>query len=243
MEEKKQNNKNYKLQLNNDYEDKYEENYKDSFNEDGTKNKDNMKGDNQLNNNDDYNHHRTLNYMINHRNRQTINKSKNDIIGSSTVNNNLSNTLAIQEDKLSEHRSNYRINKIDDNLKKRLFYISEETSYPPYDIEKLESNNHDFELYRVIIAVAGFKKEDLQIVLNEDCLVIKGAARSSDRVLLHKGISSKSFEKIFQLADSMSIRHSFLRDGLLCIDIIRHIMRKNVQNIEIITGSDVLMEI
>lgn len=136
-----------------------------------------------------------------------------------------------------------RINKIDDNLKKRLFHISEDTSYPPYDIEKLDSDSDNIELYRVIIAVAGFKKEDLQIVLNEDYLIIKGIARTGNRVLLHKGISSKGFEKVFQLADSMSVLHSFLRDGLLCIDITRHIIRKNVQNIEIITGSDVLIEI
>lgn len=207
MEDKKQNNKNYKLQLNHKYEG-YEDQYERKY--------------------EDYEPN------VNNENMKNV---KNEYNG-----NLIKNTLALQENKITEHRSNYKINKIDDNLKKRLFHISEETSYPPYDIEKLESNNHDFELYRVIIAVAGFKKEDLQIILNEDCLVIKGAARSSDRVLLHKGISSKSFEKIFQLADSMSIRHSFLRDGLLCIDIIRHIMRKNVQNIEIMTGSDVLVE-
>ncbi|UFX98598.1 Hsp20 family protein [Candidatus Gromoviella agglomerans] len=128
-----------------------------------------------------------------------------------------------------------------DNENKRLLYSLEESSFPPYDIEKLQSDLVDKEYYRVSLAVAGVKKEDLQVYIQGTYLIVKAVARKEvDRIFLHKGISSKGFEKIFQLSESMVVRHSFFRDGLLCVDVIRNLSRQNIKAIPIISESDLL---
>jgi HSP20 family molecular chaperone IbpA len=129
-----------------------------------------------------------------------------------------------------------------DFSKKRLFYVEDDNSYPRYDIEKIESGSFDYEYYRITIALAGFKKEDLQITFSDSTLFVRGRSRKNDeRELLHKGISTKGFEKIFELSDSMHVRSSFMKDGLLFIDIIRTMARKNAENIEIMSSPEMLI--
>jgi molecular chaperone IbpA len=131
---------------------------------------------------------------------------------------------------------------IDDTLRRRLFYSKEESSYPLYNIEKLYTQSDHGEYYRISVAVAGFRKEDLDVTLCDFSLRITAAhLQQDDRVFLHKGISSRGFDKVFQLNDSMSIEHSFLRDGILNIDLLRNIAEnKNITRISILTEEDIL---
>lgn len=95
-----------------------------------------------------------------------------------------------------------------------------ETSYPPYNIERLAENE-----YRITMAVAGFSTSEIKIEVKEQSLQVKGekAAESKEREFLHRGIASRSFERRFQLADHVEVVKADLKDGLLHIDLLRNI--------------------
>ena len=98
---------------------------------------------------------------------------------------------------------------------------AEQDNYPPFDIEKLSDDS-----YRITLAVAGFKREDLDIVAQQNMLVITGRraeSRSRDGNFLHVGIATRAFERRFELADFVRVTSADLRDGLLSIELMREI--------------------
>src|SRR5579862_9757012 len=84
--------------------------------------------------------------------------------------------------------------------------------YPPYNIERTDEN-----AYRIEIAVAGFKPEELDIEVKENLLTVQGrkAANDQARHYLHRGLAERNFERRFQLADYVVVTEAELRDGLL----------------------------
>jgi molecular chaperone IbpA len=96
-------------------------------------------------------------------------------------------------------------------------------SYPPYNIEKLGEDD-----YRIVMAVAGFKRDDLNIVLQGGELTVSGRIRDKDRAgeavqVLHRGIATRSFERTFRLADYIQVKGADMEDGLLIISLEREI--------------------
>jgi molecular chaperone IbpA len=93
-------------------------------------------------------------------------------------------------------------------------------SYPPYNIEKLSDDT-----YRIVVAVAGFSEEEINITVQDNTLVISGkAARDKNKVeYLYRGIAGRAFEKHFQLADFIKTGAAFMENGLLKIELIREI--------------------
>jgi molecular chaperone IbpA len=94
-------------------------------------------------------------------------------------------------------------------------------NYPPVNIERLGEDQ-----YRITLAVAGFSREDLDIVAQQNMLTISG--RKADepeqsRQYLHQGIGARSFERRFELADFVRVQSADLKDGLLMIDLVREI--------------------
>lgn len=110
----------------------------------------------------------------------------------------------------------------------RLFTMLEAASktegqgYPPYNIESLEENR-----YRIELAVAGFKPEELNIEARENVLIVTGrkAANdgSGDRRFLHRGLAERDFERRFQLADYVVVTDAKLENGLLAIGLERQL--------------------
>lgn len=94
------------------------------------------------------------------------------------------------------------------------------SSYPPYNIEKLNE-----EKYRITMALAGFRPENLKITTRERLLLIEGQARLTPEGIsyIYRGIAGRAFEKRFQLADSIKVLGSSLEDGILYIDLVREI--------------------
>ena len=92
--------------------------------------------------------------------------------------------------------------------------------YPPYDIIKEGENN-----YKIELAVAGFKKEELSIQLKENTLTIKGETntKNSDGEYLHKNIARRSFSKGFSLADNIEIGSASFEDGVLSVNLTQNI--------------------
>jgi molecular chaperone IbpA len=86
-------------------------------------------------------------------------------------------------------------------------------NYPPYNIIK---NGDDH--YLIELAVAGFSKDDIEIMVKGDNLMITGKPKEyAEKVYLHKGISSRNFERKFTLADTVEVLEADIQDGMLLI--------------------------
>jgi molecular chaperone IbpA len=92
--------------------------------------------------------------------------------------------------------------------------------YPPYNIERTGEND-----YRIEIAVAGFKPEELTIDVKEAVLTVQGrkAANDEPRRYLHRGLAERNFERRFQLAEYVAVTDAHLADGLLQIALKREL--------------------
>jgi molecular chaperone IbpA len=94
--------------------------------------------------------------------------------------------------------------------------------YPPYNIEKLGDDS-----YRIAIAVAGFRPEDLDIEAKDGVLVVKGGVGADPEAgevrYLHRGIAGRAFERRFQLADHVEVQGADLMNGMLLIDLVREL--------------------
>ena len=98
---------------------------------------------------------------------------------------------------------------------------AEQDNYPPFDIEKLGDDS-----YRITLAVAGFKRDEIDIVAHQNMLTISGRRseeRGRDGNFLHMGIASRAFERKFELADFVRVTGAELSDGLLRIELAREI--------------------
>jgi len=105
--------------------------------------------------------------------------------------------------------------------------------YPPYNIEKLGEND-----YRITMAIAGFRPEDVEITAEQNTLTVKGRTKPDDdnAVYLHRGIAGRAFERRFQLADHIRVQNAGMADGLLRIELVREIPEAlKPRNIEIRT--------
>lgn len=93
-------------------------------------------------------------------------------------------------------------------------------NYPPFNIEKRGDD-----AYRITLAVAGFKPEDLDITAQQNLLVVQGRKgdETSDGRFLHVGIAQRGFERRFELADYVRVDSANLEDGLLVIDLVREV--------------------
>ena len=93
-------------------------------------------------------------------------------------------------------------------------------NYPPFNIERSGDD-----AYRITLAVAGFKPEDIDITAQQNMLTVQGrkADDGEEREYLHVGIAQRGFERRFELADYVRVAHADLADGLLVIDLVREV--------------------
>src|SRR5918993_345452 len=118
---------------------------------------------------------------------------------------------------------------------------AEQDNYPPFDIEKLSDDQ-----YRITLAVAGFRRDEIDITALQNMLVITGRKsenRNRDGNFLHVGIATRAFERRFELADFVRVTGAELRDGLLSIDLVREIPEAmKPRKIDIGTGEAATLE-
>lgn len=100
---------------------------------------------------------------------------------------------------------------------------SQENGWPPYNIETTGEN-----AYRIEIAVAGFRPDELTLEVKENLLTVTGRKTANDdagagRTYLHRGLAERDFERRFQLADYVVVRGADLVNGLLSIDLAREL--------------------
>ena len=108
-------------------------------------------------------------------------------------------------------------------------------SYPPYNIEKTDENE-----YRITMAVAGFGEDDIEIVLKDNALVVRGklGRENGGVTYLHRGIAGRSFERRFEISEFVVVTGAHLVDGLLHIELKREVPEElKPQRIAITTGA------
>lgn len=107
-------------------------------------------------------------------------------------------------------------------------------SYPPFNIEAVADN-----AYRITLAVAGFREDDLAITVEDRQLVIRGRQSDDDasRVFLHRGIAARAFQRSFVLADGVEVAGATMENGLLHVDLRRSAPETVVQTIRIGCGT------
>jgi HSP20 family molecular chaperone IbpA len=111
-----------------------------------------------------------------------------------------------------------------DDIERALDRVTRATSdgYPPYNIERLPRSEADPERLRITLAVAGFTREELDVSVEENQLIIRGRQQDDkDRQYLHRGIAARQFQRAFLLADGMQVLGADLKNGLLSVDLAR----------------------
>ena len=112
--------------------------------------------------------------------------------------------------------------------------------YPPYNIERTDEN-----AYRIEIAVAGFRGDELNVEVKENLLTVQGRKTANDdpKRYLHRGLAERNFERRFQLADYVVVTDAALADGLLSISLKREIPEAlKPRRIEISTSATPVIE-
>lgn len=105
--------------------------------------------------------------------------------------------------------------------------------YPPFNIEQTSDYS-----YRISLAVAGFREEDLSITVEDRQLVVRGrqAEDTGERIFLHRGIAARQFQRSFVLADGVEVGEASMENGLLHVDLTQARPETIVQTIQIKKG-------
>ena len=95
---------------------------------------------------------------------------------------------------------------------------AEAPGYPPYNIEKTGDDT-----YRLTMAVAGFRPEELDLVVKDNTMVVSGKVNTEGQKgeMLYRGIAGRAFERRFVLADHIVVDGADLRNGLLHVGLKR----------------------
>ena len=95
------------------------------------------------------------------------------------------------------------------------------SNYPPYNIHSVGDNN-----YKIEIALAGYSKDDIELELKENTLTVRNKPKekvinSDNNGVIHKGISTRQFERAFTISEDIKVKNAELNNGLLNIDLER----------------------
>ena len=117
------------------------------------------------------------------------------------------------------YRSSIGFDRLASLLDNALTADTKNSSYPPYNIEVLDENR-----YAITLAVAGFSQDNLDIQVENGVLTVRGEKNTQEeREYLYHGISNRTFERKFNLADYVEVTNADLSNGLLNIDLKKEI--------------------
>ena len=108
----------------------------------------------------------------------------------------------------------------------RMFDLLEATAraqaadnWPPFDSIRLSEDR-----YRIVMAVAGFARDELDISVQANMLTVSGERKGEpEGEVLHRGIANRPFSRRFELAEHVQVSGAQLKDGLLIIDLRREV--------------------
>ena len=95
------------------------------------------------------------------------------------------------------------------------------SNYPPYNIRKLSDND-----YKIEVALAGYSRDDIELELKDNTLTVRNKSREKvinddSNGVIHKGISTRQFERSFTISEDIKVQNAELKNGLLNIDLER----------------------
>ena len=95
------------------------------------------------------------------------------------------------------------------------------TNYPPYNIKRVNDTD-----YRIEVALAGYSKDDIEVELKDSALTVRNKSKEQTidekgNGVIHKGISTRQFERAFTISEDIKIKDAELKNGLLTIDLER----------------------
>jgi len=99
--------------------------------------------------------------------------------------------------------------------------LSMQSNYPPYNIRKISEND-----YKIEVALAGYSKDDIELELKDSTLTVRNKAKEKivnedSNGVIHKGISTRQFERAFTISEDIKVKNAGLNNGLLNIDLER----------------------
>ena len=122
-----------------------------------------------------------------------------------------------------------------DHLERLVESVAKASSegYPPYNIEQNGSED-----LRITLAVAGFRREDMDVQIEDNQLIVRGVQPEDDgdKIFLHRGIAGRQFQRRFVLAEGMEVGAATIENGLLHIDLKRPKPESRVRMIPIQGG-------
>ena len=95
------------------------------------------------------------------------------------------------------------------------------SNYPPYNIRKINEND-----YKIEVALAGYSKDDIELELKDSTLTVRNKQKEKvvnddSNGVIHKGISTRQFERAFTISEDIKVKNAELQNGLLNIDLER----------------------
>ena len=96
---------------------------------------------------------------------------------------------------------------------------SAEDNYPAYNIERTGEDQ-----YRISLALAGFSSDEVTITAEQNVLTVEGTkAQKPDTEYLYRGVSTRPFRRVFNLADYVQVKGANFANGLLQVDLVREV--------------------
>jgi HSP20 family molecular chaperone IbpA len=106
--------------------------------------------------------------------------------------------------------------------------------YPPYNIERVPRDGNGPERLRITLAIAGFTRDQLDVSVEENQLIIRGRQQDDkSHHYIHRGIAARQFQRTFVLADGIEVSGADLKNGLLSIDLVRPESERVIKSISI----------
>ena len=95
------------------------------------------------------------------------------------------------------------------------------SNYPPYNIKRINDTD-----YRIEVALAGYSKDDIEVELKDSALTVRNKTKEQTidekgNGVIHKGISTRQFERAFTISEDIKVKNAELKNGLLTIDLER----------------------
>ena len=95
------------------------------------------------------------------------------------------------------------------------------SNYPPYNIHKINENE-----FKIEVALAGYSKDDIELELKDSTLTVRNKQKEkivNENIngMIHKGISTRQFERAFTISEDIKVKNAELKNGLLNIDLER----------------------
>ena len=92
--------------------------------------------------------------------------------------------------------------------------------FPHYNIRKLNKiTSGPAEIYILEMAVAGYKKSDIDVQVQDGVLSIEGISSEDKEDFVHKGIAKRAFKKQLQLSEYVECSGAKLEDGMLKVEL------------------------